>query len=252
VNLDMNRQAVKTANRCFYDAVAEHYEETDGRRSPSMEAWLRNNLLALRDKTGPGRFLDLGSGSGLAARCARGIFSPLVGLDLSPGLLALNRQVFDLAVAGDVDHLPFPDQSFDVITCFAVLHHLYDYDRLVNECARILRPGGIFYSDHDMDASFYKRFRLPLKVYRTYHDACARYRKASAEITRELYELTEYQENGVETNRIVSLFEETGLQVEKTFHWYGLTPVTDTLFGTKTLKQGWAPISSILATKGTL
>ncbi len=246
---DINRQDVKRANRCFYDAVADQYEEIDGRRSPAMEAWLRKNLLALKERTGPGNFLDLGAGSGLAARCAKGIFKTIVGLDLSPGLLIQNHHAFDLAVAADVDHLPFSDQSFDVITSFAVLHHLYDYERLVSECSRILRPGGIFYSDHDMDVSFYKRFRIPLTVYRKYNDACERYRQASVEVTRELYELTEYHENGVDTNRILSRFEEAGLQVEKKFHWYGLHPVTDTMFGTRGLKQGWAPVVSILATK---
>jgi len=38
--------------------------------------------------------------------------------------------------------IPFADASFDLITCFAVLHHIPNVSSVISEIARVLRPGG--------------------------------------------------------------------------------------------------------------
>jgi SAM-dependent methyltransferase len=38
--------------------------------------------------------------------------------------------------------LPLPDASLDIVYCGEVIEHLVDPDRLIDECARVLRPGG--------------------------------------------------------------------------------------------------------------
>ncbi len=45
---------------------------------------------------------------------------------------------------GDGEHLPFPDSQFDVVIEFAILHHMPDWRRGLNEIARVLKPGGVF------------------------------------------------------------------------------------------------------------
>lgn len=242
-------QEVRNANRRFYDAIAERYEEVDGRRSPALEAWLRERLAALRQRVPGGRLLDIGAGSGLVARCAQGIFALRVGLDISPRILAAHRSAFDLAVVGDVAALPFADASFDAVTCFAVLHHLHSFERLVREVVRVLGPGGVFYADHDMDSSFWRRFRWPLAVYRKLLGAQARYRRASPEISPELYAMAEWQEEGVDSLKVVRLFETAGCSVEVRYHWFGLSPLLDRLLGAKPRRRGWAPLASLVATK---
>ena len=240
---------VKAANRRLYDAIADRYEELDGRRVPALDRWLRGRLEALRREAPGGRLLDLGAGTGLVARCAAGVFDRRVGLDLSPRMLASGRDAFDLAVVGDVDHLPFADASFDAVTCFAVLHHLYRFEALAREVARVLRPGGVFYSDHDMDATFYRRFRPLLAVYRLLRNACSKYRRASREVTPELFHLTEWHSRGVDSEAVARAFCSAGLSVETRFHWFGLGRTTDRLFGDKARGRGWAPLVSVLAAK---
>lgn len=249
---ELTGRHVKTANRRFYDAVADHYEEIDGRRSPALEYWLRENLAAIRQRAPGGGLLDIGSGSGLVTRCAKGIFALRVGMDLSPRILATYSHAFDLGVAADVDALPFADHSFDVITCFAVLHHLYAFEGLVAEIARVLKPGGIFYSDHDMEAAFAERFRLPLAMYRRLRNAESRYCRVSKQITRELYDLTEWQEEGIDSARLIRLFEGAGFAVDAKFHWFGLNRISDQLLGTKPHGRGCAPLLSVVATGGKL
>lgn len=241
--------AVKQANRTLYDAVAERYEELDGRRSPALAGWLEGTLRDLRRRAPGGTLLDLGAGSGFVCRCAEGVFSPRLGVDISPRILAAHRQAFDLGVACDVDRLPFADASLDVVTCFAVLHHLVGVERLVPELRRVLRPGGLFYSDHDMDEAFRRRFALPLHVYRRARDAGAKYLGAGG-VTRETYRLAEVHEDGVDTPGIQRALSAAGFEVETRFHWFGLTPLTDRVFGRRFFRRGRAPLVSFLARRG--
>lgn len=238
---------VKDANRRLYDAVAANYEAVDGRRSPEVEAWVRATLADLRRRTRGSHLLDLGTGAGLLSRCARGIFDYRVGLDISPAILAYHTGAFDAGVGGEVDRVPFANSSFDLITCFATLHHLPAFEGLVVEVARLLAPGGIFYSDHDMDCVFYQRFALPLALYRRLHDARATYVRASVEITPEMYDAAEVHQSGIPTEHVVELLERAGLAAEVQYHWYGLNTLTNRLVGTRRLPRGWAPLVAIVA-----
>ena len=243
------QQRVTQANRHFYDAVAHSYEEIDGRRTPGLEHWLKANLQHIRSQCSGDTLLDIGAGSGLVTRCAQGLFKNRVGVDISARILNVHRRFFDFGAAADVNQLPFASQRFDAVTCFAVLHHLYSFEGLVAEVKRVLKPGGIFYSDHDMDASFSERFNMPLSLYRKLYNPKARYGKVSRTITPELYTLTEWQERGVNFAYLVSLFEKEGFSVKHHFHWYGLTFLTDLVFQKKHYSRGWAPLCSIIAVK---
>ena len=45
-------------------------------------------------------------------------------------------------VQADGEHLPFPDDHFDITYCVATLHHALDLNRMVREMARVTKPGG--------------------------------------------------------------------------------------------------------------
>ena len=47
------------------------------------------------------------------------------------------------------ERLPFPDATFDVVATYSVLHHIPDYLLSVREMARVLKPGGMLYIDHE-------------------------------------------------------------------------------------------------------
>jgi SAM-dependent methyltransferase len=73
----------------------------------------------------------------------------VVGVDLTPELLALgaarmreNRVANVLLQEANVEHLPFADESFDVVVCRAALHHFADPRRALAEAARVTRVGG--------------------------------------------------------------------------------------------------------------
>ncbi|HXV83384.1 MAG TPA: class I SAM-dependent methyltransferase [Candidatus Binatia bacterium] len=54
--------------------------------------------------------------------------------------LGLDRKV--VLEVGDVDHLGFPDGTFDVVVCARLLQYVPDPERSVGELCRVLKPGG--------------------------------------------------------------------------------------------------------------
>ena len=45
-------------------------------------------------------------------------------------------------VYGDAERMPFPDNSFDLVYSFGVLHHTPGTQKAIAEVLRVLRPGG--------------------------------------------------------------------------------------------------------------
>ena len=240
---------VKQANRRLYDSVAGQYEAIDGRRSPELFDWIRSRLTALSRAAGDSVLADLGSGSGVVCRAASGVFRQRIALDLSPRILSESGQVAEMKLAADIDSLPLADQSADVVTCFAVLHHLYDTTALAHEIARVLRPGGMFWSDHDMDREFYRRFRWPLMLYRKLAGADRRYTADGSGVDADTYSLAEIRQTGVHGEEFVEQLRSAGLDVVVERHWFGLTSVTNKLFGRYVWPAGLAPLLRVLARK---
>ncbi|VAX19605.1 hypothetical protein MNBD_NITROSPINAE03-1007 [hydrothermal vent metagenome] len=245
----LDRSRVKSANKEFYDAISGHYEKVDGRRSDTLKTWLRRTLEDLRRKAPGGVLLDIGAGGGVVTSCAKGLFDLRIGLDISQKILAAHSASFDHCVAADIDYLPVSDASVDLVTCFATLHHLYSFDGLSSEIARALKPGGVFYSDHDMDSAFHDRFKVLLAIYRKINNAKDAYKNVCGAIDDELYDLSEWRQDGIDSEALIGNLDSLGFSVEPVFHWYGLGRMTDILFGQKARSKRWAPLVSIRAVK---
>jgi SAM-dependent methyltransferase len=114
-----------------------------GENSPGR--W-RDRLQTLRQHKQSGSILDLGCSSGGFLGFFRGDSWKLYGIEMSADCA---RRAEDMTGAhvfvGDIPDAPFPPESFDVITCFDVLEHLYEPLRVMAKVGEWLRPGGIFY-----------------------------------------------------------------------------------------------------------
>jgi SAM-dependent methyltransferase len=90
------------------------------------------------------RVLDVGAGAGDHTGRLAALAGETVGLEPNPGLReeAARRAPGARFVDGYADDLPFPDESFDAVSCERVFQHLTDPERAAAEIARVLRPGG--------------------------------------------------------------------------------------------------------------
>ena len=94
------------------------------------------------------RVLDLGAGGGRLTAQLAGRGHALVAADPSTRSLRAARRHTgeDLVsfVAAVGERLPFHDKSFDAVLCMDVLEHVEEPAAVVEEAARVLRPGGVF------------------------------------------------------------------------------------------------------------
>jgi SAM-dependent methyltransferase len=89
------------------------------------------------------RVLEVGGGPGeLAARIGDELRCDIVMLDISPRMVELAVQRGVDAHVGDVQRLPFEDDTFDCAVAAWMLFHVPDIDAGLAELARVLRPEG--------------------------------------------------------------------------------------------------------------
>lgn len=94
-----------------------------------------------------GRLLDVGCGRGLRLLAFRALGFDVQGLDFQPAVVDYLQSRHGIpAVCAGVDELgaAFAPASFDLVTAFYVLEHVTDIARLLEDCRRVLRPGGWF------------------------------------------------------------------------------------------------------------
>jgi SAM-dependent methyltransferase len=114
-----------------------------GQNSPNR--W-RDRKAALLPNKNSGVLLDLGCSSGAFLESLKGGSWQLYGVEMAAenAKTAESRSGARVFV-GDIPDAKFEPESFDVITCFDVLEHVYEPRVVMEKVAQWLKPGGIFY-----------------------------------------------------------------------------------------------------------
>jgi SAM-dependent methyltransferase len=121
-----------------FERIADRYDETRGgeRRGRAFAALISPHLA-------PGTVLEVGTGTGVVALGLAELRHPVVGVDLSPAMLARAwpRLGSVLAVA-DAQHLPMATASVGSAVFSWVLQLVADRAAALREATRVVRPGG--------------------------------------------------------------------------------------------------------------
>lgn len=134
----------------LYDAM-----ETGGLPEAAVLASLGcGNPTALAELKAGETVLDLGSGGGIDVLLSAKRVGPTgkaFGLDMTDEMLALARENQRKAGAtnveflkGEIESIPLPDNSVDVIISNCVINLSADKDKVLREAFRVLKPGGRF------------------------------------------------------------------------------------------------------------
>jgi SAM-dependent methyltransferase len=122
-----------------YDGLAAWYEEFRPALS-THESEALERLLG----PGEGRCLDLGCGTGVALEPLRRLGWSVVGTDVSEDLLDVARERGLEAVRTPAEALPFDDGSFDAAVSIWTHTDVDDFQAVLRELARVLRPRAPF------------------------------------------------------------------------------------------------------------
>jgi ubiquinone/menaquinone biosynthesis C-methylase UbiE len=200
--------SVRNANITIFDSKDfDKYQTNPSIYEPARQSAIRKILMEFASPHG--RLLDIGCGTGNILNLARGCFKTAYGLDVSFNLLkelkqrsAKMRDIFYLAL-GEAGFLPYKENIFDFACLYGVLHHIANHKNILKEICRVLKNGGVLYTDHDPNY-FFCRFYSP--YYRLRH-----LRKPG--FGTHLAELSEYHHtytSGINTEQLKKEITEAG------------------------------------------
>ena len=162
-------------NRVTHDRIARNYDTNhieiynpieQKRISQSLQKAI--NLIET-DSEGV-RALDYGAGTGNITNHLLNFGFHVVAADVSSVSLEqvaaklgqADRLQIDTVNGADLSN--YRENTFDLVATYSVLHHVPDYPAIIDEFARVLKPGGVMYLDHEACPSYWEFS----KVYRSY------------------------------------------------------------------------------------
>jgi 2-polyprenyl-6-hydroxyphenyl methylase/3-demethylubiquinone-9 3-methyltransferase len=99
------------------------------------------------------RLLDIGCGGGVLTEEFARAGCRVTGIDISPRSIAIaqaHAQKDGLSIdyrVAEATELPFDDGSFEAVSCCDTLEHISNWERVIAETERVLKPGGLFFFD---------------------------------------------------------------------------------------------------------
>ena len=146
-----------SANQQIHGALAKsgeydlspHMLEENKRSVFDRISTILPKLLNLKSHNPGAVVLDLGCGTGFMFDILTRLnYKNITGLDITSEMIEVARQKYpDMPIVTSIaESTPFDDCTFELVTSYSFLDHINDLEKLMIEVARILKPGGCFYS----------------------------------------------------------------------------------------------------------
>ena len=150
-------------NLIVHDKIAKKYERVHGEIYNEVEqnrlhGALQSALSQVKTTDHPKLALDFGCGAGNETEHLTQLGCDVLACDISQGFLDLIQQrqyptiVKTLKLNG-IDLSNIADDSCDIVMAYSVLHHIPNYIDILVEFARVLKPGGILFIDHESSSN---------------------------------------------------------------------------------------------------
>jgi demethylmenaquinone methyltransferase/2-methoxy-6-polyprenyl-1,4-benzoquinol methylase len=148
---DAGEQRAAKVNNLFA-TIARRYDLINDLQSFGLHRLWKRRVVQLAQIKNGDRALDLCCGTGDIALALAQQGAETTGLDFSPQMLevAENRRLQNLKlktqnlkfIQGDAQQIPFPENSFDIVTVGYGLRNLTSWEKGLEEMFRVARPGG--------------------------------------------------------------------------------------------------------------
>lgn len=147
-----NKKVHDSVVSSYEDIHVEIYNPTEQGRISSI---LEEAITQIKTRVEVPLVLDFGAGTGNLTRNLLNLGAEVLAADVSRKSLASLELAFggtgriDTVELNGVDLANLEDSSVDMIATYSVLHHVPDYLEAVREFARVVKPGGVIYIDHE-------------------------------------------------------------------------------------------------------
>jgi ubiquinone/menaquinone biosynthesis C-methylase UbiE len=78
----------------------------------------------------------------------------------------------------------FPDNKFDLVSTYSVLHHVPDYLGIISEFSRVVKPGGLIYIDHEVCPDYWNQSEAYLKYRKELKESSKKIKNALRKISK--------------------------------------------------------------------
>lgn len=168
---ELDSDKVKAANIVYHDSVAQCYDASNTLEHPEyIQSYKKifRNYLSINSQNKEPMILDIGCGTGFLLQFLDSSTKAKVyASDITPNMLqvASSKYTFPNYFRADSYTLPFRDNTFDLIMCNSLLHHLFDWESAVVELARVLKKGGVLFIGCEPNSYVYRVLNPLRKVY---------------------------------------------------------------------------------------
>lgn len=155
--IERNIQVHNRVARNYEMLHGEIFNDVEQRRLASALARARDAVLSGSTNL---KALDFGCGSGNLSRHLLNLGVEVTAADVSVDFLRLVERRFvgeplSLYLMNGRDLREVPDDTYDMIAAYSVLHHIPDYLGSIRELARVTKPGGVILLDHEQNEAFW-------------------------------------------------------------------------------------------------
>ena len=159
---------VKRANIVYHTVLSESYNQQQPYFRPENLERVDKLVHSFIEKTGNNFILDVACGTGFMLGIAKKYFDYCIGFDITPAMLRKAKENFSKEIAvgqiilclSDAYNVPFRDGIFNVCSIYSSLHHFSILEPVFQEIFRLLKNGGLFYSDEDPNFYFFRDLKV--------------------------------------------------------------------------------------------
>lgn len=148
--------------------IADAYEQLHGEifnpvEQDRLHGHLARSIGMITTVSSPRTALDIGCGTGNLTKHLIDLGFRVSAGDVTDEFLTLTERRFGASgmvrtvKLNGTDLCGIEENTFDFVAAYSVLHHIPDYLRIIEEMARVVKPGGVIYLDHEANESYWNQ-----------------------------------------------------------------------------------------------
>ena len=259
-------EEVIQANIALHSKMADEYSTCEPHFRPENIAKVDQKLKKLVDETGGKKLLDLGCGTGFMINIAKKYLAQIDGVDVTQAMMDKVDKSGNAEIRlfnHDTGSFPVESGTYDIVTGYSFLHHLYDISPTLSTAFKALKKNGKFYCDLDPNYYYWESIHN-LGRNGSYDPIVKReiemvtYKDEDIEknfgVSKEVFNTAEFGKNiagGFREEDLVAKLKDAGFEkVEVFYYWFlGQASLINDNWGTKEERIRYADVMDAVLQK---